>query len=604
MEAAAATAPARAAPTPTPLGGTRPIEQGPDGSARDDREVMILLAVAVVGGIVVGLAVAGIHEVVAFLQTLLFTRPIDGEGLEGVPVWRLVAVPVVGTLVLGLLLVVLQRAKRLGVTDPVEANALKGGRMSARESATLVGLSIVSIAIGGSVGFEAAMTQLGAGTLSVTGQRLKLSRSALRILVSCGTAAGIAAIFNAPLTGTLYALELVVGGYAVRALLPTLLAAGGSGLVTHVLFGYQPLFQIGPVGGLAYWHYLMAIGGGVVCALVGIAVMRGCTGLEHVLARFKVPPLLRPVVGGIGLAACALATPFVMGPGHLAIRDLMHNTPGLIPLLILVVAKGCASVLCVGSGFRGGLFSASLLLGAALGALFHAAVLVPVFGPGVDVGLSVVVGMTATSAAIIGTPIAIVLLAVETTGLHAGIVSVAFAVVVASHLTRRWFGYSFSTWRFHIRGHDLTGPRDIGRLRALTFADAPLEDPPRVPAEARLSEAAAMVANAAPSVVLAVENADGTFDGFLRRDRLLEAALATPDLPTGMIAEKPSRTAHMTDSLMNHLESGKTAIVGRLAVVSPEGRLVGFAREADVLRRYLDEVEAADRDDTAVGYDR
>ncbi len=86
---------------------------------------MILLAVAVVGGIVVGLAVAGIHEVVAFLQTLLFTRPIDGEGLEGVPAWRLVAVPVVGTLVLGLLLVVLQRAKRLGVTDPVEANALK-----------------------------------------------------------------------------------------------------------------------------------------------------------------------------------------------------------------------------------------------------------------------------------------------------------------------------------------------------------------------------------------------------------------------------------------------------------------------------------------------
>ncbi len=247
-----------------------------------------------------------------------------------------------------------------------------------------------------------------------------------------------------------------------------------------------------------------------------------------------------------------------MGPGHLAIRDLMHSTPGLIPLLILVVAKGCASVLCVGSGFRGGLFSASLLLGAALGALFHAAVLVPVFGPSVDVGLAVVIGMTATSAAIIGTPIAIVLLAVETTGLHAGIVSVAFAVVVASHLTRRWFGYSFSTWRFHIRGHDLTArvtSGGCGRSPSPTLRSRTRRG---FPAEARLSEAAAMVCERRPE--------PGARGRERRRHlRRLPAPrpppggrLATPDLPTGMIAEKPSRTAHMTDSLMNHLESGKT----------------------------------------------
>ncbi|CEK12041.1 chloride channel protein [Legionella hackeliae] len=555
-----------------------------------------ILALAAFGGLFIGAAVAGIRLSVGFIQTILFGTNVDLYSPATVPSWRIMLVTLIGGVFLGWLLLTAGRFKRLAIVDPVEANALEGGKMSLGDSLILVGLSVVSITIGGSVGFEAAMTQLGAGCLSFIGQRLKLERRDLRILVSCGTGAGIAAIFGAPLAGTFYALELVVGGYAMRALLPTLLASAMSSHIIYILIGYQPIFLASDIGPPALWHFPLAIITGIAAALIGIAVMRGTTSFEKFLSSVHAPTIVKPVVGGLLLGLISLRVPEVMGPGHHSINEILSGSNILGGMLVLLLAKIAASVACVGSGFRGGLFSASLFLGATLGYLVHGLLLVPIFGPTIPLDLAVVAGMAGVATSIIGTPIAIVLLMVETAGLQTGVVTTAITVIIASHLTRYWFGYSFSTWRFHIRGNDLLGPRDIGRLRELTFGDLQLNNPPRVSLETSIDSALA-ITTATDLNVIALEERGRRFAGLISCNELLETFHSTPVLPLCNLARKPKFCVRKNEPLINYVEKLGENSAGEIAVLDENEQLIGLASEAAVLHRYLMEILAADRDD-------
>ncbi|ASQ44814.1 chloride channel protein [Legionella clemsonensis] len=555
-----------------------------------------MLALAAIGGLFIGTAVAGIRIGVGFLQILLFGANVNLYSPATVPSWRIMLVTVLGGIFLGWLLRLAGRFKRLAIVDPVEANALEGGKMSLGDSLVLVGLSIVSITIGGSVGFEAAMTQLGAGCLSFLGQKLKLERRDLRILVSCGTGAGIAAIFGAPLAGTFYALELVVGGYAMRALLPTLLASAMSSHIIYIFIGYQPIFLASDIGPPALWHFPLAILTGISAAVIGIAVMRGTTGFEKSLSSFHIPTIAKPTLGALLLGLISLRVPEVMGPGHHSINEILAGNNLLGAMMLLLIAKIAASVACVGSGFRGGLFSASLFLGATLGYLVHGLLLVPVFGPTLPLDLAVVAGMAGVATSIIGTPIAIVLLMVETAGLQTGVVTTAITVIIASHLTRYWFGYSFSTWRFHVRGNDLLGPRDIGRLRELTFSDLQLNNPLRVSLQTSINSAAKKTADTDLNVI-ALEETEGRFVGLVSCHELLESLPDAPALALCNLAQKPEFCVYHNEPLINYIEKLGESSAGEIAVLDEQNHLIGLASEAAVLHRYLMEILAADRDD-------
>ncbi|STX41173.1 chloride channel protein [Legionella donaldsonii] len=558
---------------------------------REVPNVKIIL-LATLGGAAIGTTVAGIRFCVGFIQTILFGTDVNLNAVSIAP-WRLMAIILPGSLLLGLLLVLAGRFNRLSIVDPVEANALEGGKMSFMDSLTLVGLSAVSITIGGSVGFEAAMTQLGAGTLSAIGQRLKLPRSDLRILVSCGTGAGIAAIFGAPLAGAFYALELVIGGYGMRALLPTLLASAMSSHAIYTLIGYRPIFLASHLGIPALWHFPLALVVGVSAAIVGIAVMRGTTAFENLLQLVGIPAALKPVIGGLILASISLLIPQVMGPGHHSIGQILDGYDLIGPTLALLLAKIAASVACVGSGFRGGLFSTSLFMGAALGCLIHGLLIVPFLGSQAPLDLTVIAGMAGVATSIIGTPIAIVLLTLETAGLQVGVVTTAITVVIANYLTRYWFGYSFSTWRFHVRGNDLSSPRDIGRLRSLKFADLALINPLRVTPNHSMSELLPLL-ETNNQILAVVEH--NRFIGFIRAQHLLASAATNPQLPLDKLIEKPS-CVHATDSLAQHIESNKENFTNELVVLDNKEQLLGYTTEAIVLRRYLEEILTLDRED-------
>ncbi|KTD18086.1 chloride channel protein [Legionella jordanis] len=555
-----------------------------------------ILALAAVGGLIIGTAVACIRVGVGLMQLLLFGKDVNLDSSAGVPAWRILLVTLLGALFLGFLLKLAAKFKRLAIIDPVEANALEGGKMSLGDSLILVGLSIVSITIGGSVGFEAAMTQLGAGFLSFLGQRLKLERRELRILVSCGTGAGIAAIFGAPLAGTFYALELVVGGYAMRALLPTLLASALSSHMIYLLIGYEPIFFAKDIGPPAFWHFPLAIAMGITATVIGIAVMRGTTAFEKGLIYFRVPQQFRPLLGGLILGLLSLKLPDVMGPGHHSINEILAGNHLFSAILIILCGKIMASIACVGSGFRGGLFSASLFLGAALGYIIYTILIVPLYGTDIPRDLAIVAGMAAVATSIIGTPIGIVLLMVETAGLQTGVVTTAITVIIASHLTRYWFGYSFSTWRFHIRGNDLFGPRDIGRLRSLTFLEVPLNNPPRVHIDSPIEEALQKTSDT-DMHVLAVEEMNGRFIGLIHCAELAQAAASKAPLALCNLVRKPDFCVQINEPLIKYIEKLGAGSPSDVAILNSKAYLIGLATEAAILHRYLNEILAADRDD-------
>jgi CIC family chloride channel protein len=206
----------------------------------------------------------------------------------------------------------------------------------------------------------------------------------------------------------------------------------------------------------------------MVCALVGIAIMRGVTLTEDLFRKSGVPGWLRPACGGLAVGALALMTPAVLSSGHGALSVVIEAPYTLTHVTLLVVLKSIASAISIGSGFRGGLFFASLFLGALVGKAFAGALAAVSTAHAVSPVVCALVGMSGLAVAVIGGPLTMGFLTLESTGSLPLTVAVLAACVISALTVRRTFGYSFATWRFHLRGEAIRSAVDIGWMRNLT----------------------------------------------------------------------------------------------------------------------------------------
>jgi CIC family chloride channel protein len=229
------------------------------------------------------------------------------------------------------------------IVDPVEANALHGGRLSAVDS-LFVGLqSLISNGFGASVGLEAAYAQLGGAIASSVGGGLNLRRSDLRVLVGAGAGAGIAAAFGAPLTGAFYAFEIIIGAYTIANVAPVVAAALAGALVSRLLRADTLVLQTRIADTLTVSHYVIFAGVGLICAFAGVAVMRLVGWMELGVARLRAPAWTRPALGGVILAALAWFVPETLSAGHGALHMDLDADLAIDALLILLLAKTAAS---------------------------------------------------------------------------------------------------------------------------------------------------------------------------------------------------------------------------------------------------------------------
>ena len=331
---------------------------------------LFLLVLALAAGVAAGIGVVLIDLLLALLRWLAFGISEHGHLSDIDLGWsRVLAMPVLGGLLVGLASMLLRRWRPREVVDAIEANALFGGRMSVGDSVGLVLQTLLSGGFGASVGLEAAYTQLGAALASRLGRSMDLRRDDVRTLVGCGAAGAIAAAFNAPLTGAFYAFELIIGTYTLQTLAPVGIAALTGTLVVRGLVGSNPIFVVGHEIAISASDYPAFFCVGLASAGLGILVMKGVTSTEALFRSLAIPRWARPALGGILIGLMALVFPQVLGSGHGGILRELHSGFDLPFLAGLIVAKIIASAVSIGSGFRGGLFSTSLFLGSLFGNL-------------------------------------------------------------------------------------------------------------------------------------------------------------------------------------------------------------------------------------------
>jgi CIC family chloride channel protein len=410
-------------------------------------------------------------------------------------------------------------------------------------------------------------------------------------MVGCGAAAAIAGAFGAPLAGAFYAFELVIGGYTPASLTPVGVAAVTGYFVAHAFAPLSLGVSVGPVGDVVGRDLAVAGMLGILAALFGIAIMRGVAFCETLLSKTGLWPPLRPALGGLAVGLLALQTPQVMSSGHGALHfDGLVSLP-LAAIATVFVLKALASVVSLGSGFRGGLFFATLLLGALGGRLFGAGF--DAIWPGLDLDPNVyaVVGMSALSASVIGGPLTMSFIALESTGNLWLTTIVLVAVIISTQITRELFGYSFATWRLHLRGETIRSAADIGWIRDLTVRRLMRPDVTTVNADMAIEEFRGKFPLGSKTRVA------GHYAGLVL---VADAHAADIEMTNGLhgILHHREVVLHPEMNIQEAIAVFDAAEAESLAVVEAGGehRPIGILSEAHAMRRYAEESERQRRD--------
>jgi len=561
------------------------------------RETSLVVVAALIGGIA-GLLVAAMSAAVNLLHVVLFNLPA-GERLSSqtaIEPLRAILVPTLGGLVLGIALLLLLRWRPGREIDPIEANALHGGAMSFRGSIVVALQTVWSSGVGGSVGLEAGYTQIASGVASSIGRALHLRRSDQRIMVGCGAAAAIAGAFGAPLAGAFYAFELIIGGYTAASLTPIGVAAVAGFATTRAFSPLSLGISVSQIGEVTSQDLAVAALLGLIAALFGIGIMRGVALCDTGLSRIRLWPPLRPALGGLVVGLLALVTPEVLSSGHGALHVSGGMTAPLAALATVFALKAIASVVSLGSGFRGGLFFASLLLGVIGGHLFAAGL--SALWPALDLDTSVyaVIGMSALSASIIGGPLTMTFIALEATGNLWLSTAVLIAVIVSTQTTRELFGYSFATWRMHLRGETIRSAADIGWIRDLTVRSMMRADMVTVNADISIAQFRDQFPLGSKTQVIAIDDHDRYAGIVLVADaHAPERDVSDPIrniLRSRGFTLLPNWNVQEAVAAFDRAEAESLAVLDTL----DRGRVIGVLTEAHVLRRYAEESEKRRRD--------
>jgi CIC family chloride channel protein len=559
---------------------------------RNSEATFILLA-AIAGlaaGILTNLQQYAAHAIQRFFYGVTANR-LSALAMIHHP-WKLLALPA-GGLMLVFLARGLKNRKRVPV-DVVEANALHGGRIPFADNLVIASQTLISNGAGASVGLEAAYAQLGGGVASQLGQWFALRRNDLRILVGAGAGGAIGAAFGAPLTGAFYAFEIVIGNYTPAAIAPVMAASLSAVFVTRAL-GVQP-YLIATTAGRAFSvaDYLLYALLGLLCALVGIMIMRLFAFAELRVHAWKRIANWKPLAGGLLLIPLGMMSPQTLSAGHGALHLDLILHPALTFLAMVLLLKIIASVVSLSFGFRGGLFFASLFLGSLTGQIFAGLINLCELGVTLDPNDAALVGMAALSVSVVGGPMTLAVLMLETTHDFALMGVVLTATLVSSALTRELFGYSFSTWRLHLRGSVIRSPRDIGRLITLTAGRIMRTDWVAVERSMSVADFRAQVPLGKSAKAILVDSA-GTYRGIVPTSAAfhpdLDGASAIADLAT-----QSDIVARPTMDIPALLKLFDEASADELAVVDDRGTVIGVVTERHARRRYFEELEASQRE--------
>jgi CIC family chloride channel protein len=441
-------------------------------------ENIVTITLAIFIGLLGGFGAIGFRLLIRAFQGIFYGLGPDlVEIVSSIPWYWKILIPAIGGLVVGPLIFFFAReAKGHGVPEVMEAVALRSGIIRKRVVIVKSLASAICMGSGGSVGREGPIVQIGSAIGSAFGQILRVSGNRLRNLVGCGAAAGIAATFNAPIAGAIFALEVILGEFEMGTFGPIVLASVMATVVSRAFLGNYPAFTIPEYNLVSIWEIPAYLIMGLLAGLVALLFTKTLYKSEDFWDGLKIPEYVKPALGGFIIGGLSLFFPQILGVGYETITVALLGMMPWFLLLILVFVKIAATSLTIGSGGSGGVFAPSLFIGAMMGGVYGHVVHYLFPSVTASPGAYSLVGMGAIVAGATHAPITAILILFELTDDYRIILPLMMTCILSALTASQLKRESIYTMKLVRRGIDVRAGKEVSILKSLPVRDFMIRD--------------------------------------------------------------------------------------------------------------------------------
>ena len=546
-----------------------------------------------VTGTLASLAAIGFVDLILLLNEWLLISPRSRFMQEDARLLLLatIVVPAAGGLIVGIAHRYIPEHRALGPPDVIRAVQGPDGRIPLRSGFLSALTSVVSLGAGASVGQYGPLTHLGATFGSLVARLNRHAGMTITVWVGCGVAAAISTAFNAPIAGIIFAHEVILRHYSLRAFAPITVAATIGHVMANVVFERPPLFRVEPIAVGSAPEFLGFIVVGVVGAFVAVLYMRAILVSARIARRLPIADHLKPMLAGALLGIAAIGMPDILGIGKETLRfAVIDHAYSSGELALLLVAKILATALCIGFGFAGGVFSPALLTGILFGALAGNGAELALGEVRSDIAIYAICGMVAVASAVIGAPLTTILIVFELTRNYDLATAAMVSVVFSNLVSYRIFGRSLFDVQLRMRGFDLSAGRDKVILERQLIESWVTRDFVALAPDMPIGEAKARLLGARRHEGYVID-ADGAYLGEVTLAEIVasEEGGRPGEGTAARLANRDGLFFTPKTSVWDAMERMGDYVGESIPVVEDGGpRLLGVVFEAAIVKAYLD----------------
>lgn len=563
-------------------------------------ESLVTNSLAIVVGILTGYGAVGFRWLIAN-----FTGFWDYSGIPFIQKifpymgdFAFVPVPVVGFLLVALITWKVSEVRGEGIPEVMESVALKGGRIRGRVLLAKPLACAITIGFGGSVGREGPIVQIGSTIGSLVSTVLRMSTERRKWLVACGAGAGIAATFNAPIAGVIFAMEVILHGSSLRSFASVVLATVSGSIIGRMYFGNTPAFEVPQYAYTSHVEIIFYLLMGVVAAYIGVSFTKIKSMLEESLKKIAQNIFARAAIGGLILGIIGTLYPEIRGVGYEGISSALNSNMVWTIMLALMIAKLLATSLTIASGGSGGIFAPCLFIGSMMGGvcghIFNAILPEHVSGP----QPYALVGMAAVYAAAARAPFSSIIILFELTGNYEIILPLMASVVIATVIANHISPDSIYTEKLKRRGVRLQWGANADILESIKIKDVMVMDVDTVRENTSKKELENLFNTTHHNGFPVLDKSDRLVGIVTHND--FYAASRLPDYaPVDRFCTHTLLMAHPDDNLSKAIKMLRVRDVGRLLVVDEddESILIGIITRSDILTAYERALKIISSDD-------
>lgn len=577
-------------------------EKGIEASA-NFRMLLVSVTAAFIG-VLAGFIAFGLLKLIAFFTNLFFYQRVSFAEVSAqnnqLGPWVIV-VTVLGGIIIGLMAKYgTPKIRGHGIPEAMEAVLVGRSRISPRVALLKPLSAAIAIGTGGPFGAEGPIIQTGGAFGSIIGQIIPTTTAERKVLLACGAAAGMAAVFNTPIAAVILAVELLLFEFKSRSFIPLVIASTLATSTHFLLIGRGPMFEVGAmefgIPGALPWYALL----GVICGLFAVGFSNLLYWIEDQFERLPIDPMWWPALGGIVLGLVGMFVPRVLGVGYETIEDILNSRLELSILLLIMVAKATVLLLTLGSGTSGGLLAPTFMISAALGGSFAMIINQLIPGANLSPAACALVAMSAVFGSAARASFTFIIFAFEITRDYNAILPLMLVSVIADGVALLFMRNSIMTEKLARRGLRVHQEYEADVMQGMPVSQVMDQTPPTILKTMKLTELAERIAQHDPVLTryqaLPILNEEGRLVGIITRgDVVRDIEQGSPD-PNRTVLDAGSDTlvtVHPDETLHEAIMKMLRHDIGRLPVVDRHDptRLLGYLGRSGIIAARMAQME-------------